>query len=122
MDGRNRSGHPEAASMDEILFNHIALPPRLPQREDRDIASVDTALITRVTEAAKLIRDLPANPCTATWDSICRSVAACKAFSAIGRLERSVLKTELKHVSNTGFLLLHLRCQNAAILIQRSSK
>lgn len=122
MDGRNQDGHPEATSMDEILFNHIALPPRLPQREDRDIVSVDAALVTRVTEAAKLIRDLPANPCADTWDSLCRSVAACKTFSTIGRLERSVLKTELKHVAKTGFLLLHLRCQNAAIFIQRSSK
>ncbi len=116
----SRRIHPPLA-VDEALLNHLTLPPRLPQRQDRDLDGITRALVEQLVTAAQLMRDLPSNDHQSLWDSASRSLTASRSLCApTGRLERSSLLAELRHVANADFLFLHIQSQNAVVFIQRS--
>ena len=109
-------------AVDEALLNHLVLPLQLPQAQDRDLDSIEGALFGRLTEAAKLMRDLPKNDASSLWDSISRSLVSSRSFSVGGRLERSSLLRELRHVAKADFIFLYIRSQNAGVYIRRSAE
>ena len=115
---------PRPLRPEEALLNHLSLPAKLPQRQEHNIDGIETALCELLVNAAKTERDLPEQPKPSLWDSITRSLIASRKFVADGgRLERTSLMSELRHVaeSESGFLFLHIRTHNAALLVQRSS-
>ncbi|KAK3313080.1 hypothetical protein B0H66DRAFT_578262 [Apodospora peruviana] len=89
--------------MDELLLNHLALSAQLPHQED-----------PKPDEHHEV--DLKA---ATVWESICRSLVASKAVNPRRRVNKTRLLSELRSMTATGFLLVHIHTQNAALLIHQ---
>lgn len=95
---------PESRFLEDV-FNHVALPPRLPGRQDRRLDNIDRALIERLLEAtSRLSQVLPNNE----LEPLRRSLQVCKLVNAGGRLAKSSLLTAFRELNNTDFILAHV--------------
>lgn len=103
----------------ELLFNHVALPPRLPGRHDHKIEVIEFALTVRLLNASQELRDLTYSRFGDQWDSIRRSLQICKAANAGGKLNKASLVTEFRRLERKDLLILHVAEQNAGLLIRR---
>lgn len=103
----------------ESLFNHVALPPRLPGEHDHKIEEIECALTVRLLSASRELRDLMYNDFGDQWDSIRRSLQTCKAVNAGGKLNKASLVTEFRSLERKDLLILHVAEQNAGLLIRR---
>lgn len=103
----------------ELIFNHVALPPRLPGRHDHRIEEIECALTVRLLNASRELRDLMYSDFGDQWDSIRRSLQICKTVNAGGRLNKVSLVTEFQRLERKDLLILHVTEQNAGLLIRR---
>ncbi|KAI9734261.1 MAG: hypothetical protein M1834_002365 [Cirrosporium novae-zelandiae] len=103
----------------ESLFNHIALPPRLPGKHERSIEQIGHALIVRLLNASRFLRDLTNNEFRDQWDCIRRILQTCKTVHSGGRVNKSSLLTEFRTLEHKDLLILHITEQNAGLLIRR---
>jgi hypothetical protein len=102
----------------ESLFNHIALPPRLPGRQDRRVDRVERALIERLLDATVKLSRLPQNDSIDEWESLRRSLETCRRVNSGGRLTKASLLTALRELRGRDFITLHITEQNAALIIR----
>jgi len=102
----------------ESLFNHIALPPRLPGRQDTRLDQVERALVERLLDAAVKLSRLPHNDSVDEWESLRRSLETCKRVNFGGRLTKTSLLTALRELQGRDFIALHITEQNAALIIR----
>ncbi|RYP73457.1 hypothetical protein DL771_003629 [Monosporascus sp. 5C6A] len=63
------------------LFNHIALPAKLPQRQDADVGGIQSALVDRLIDACKIMRDSQEGLCQQIWDFLRISLQSCKTLN-----------------------------------------
>ncbi|KAL8391947.1 hypothetical protein RB595_002236 [Gaeumannomyces hyphopodioides] len=120
VDGPKR--RPPHLTVQDALVNHLAVPVRLPQQQDINIANVEAALLERVILAAKTMRQSSHH---LLWESVGRSLKASANVAPCGRLDRSVLVNELRHVTSIAsldFLIIYVRGQNAAVFIYRDDR
>lgn len=107
----------------ESLFNHLAFPIQLPQREDVIIPQMEAALVDRLIDASRRMRDhLQDESSRTVWQSICHTLeTATKVNNPAGRLDRSRLHSQLRQFATTEgeFIILHVAAQNAAILMHK---
>ena len=103
----------------ELLFNHLVLPPRLPGEQDRQIDDVELGLMERTLLASRKVRDIVAIDFRDGWESIQRSLQACKVVNIRGKLDRTSLLNELSGLQREVVLILHIAQQNAGLLIRR---
>lgn len=121
--------------MDEALFNHLALPPRLPHGEDPNLDAIEASLVDWLIDGARFMQERdgrgpstyyqgPAKELTASaaWSSILQCLVSSKAVNRDGRINRTRLLTEMSCMTGTNALVLHIRSQNAALLIHRFSE
>ena len=102
----------------ETLFSHIALPPRLPGRQDTGLNRVERALVERLLDATIKLSRLPHNNFVNKWESLRRSLETCKQVNSGGRLTKTSLLTALRELQGQDFIALHIREQNAALIIR----
>ncbi|KAK7960428.1 hypothetical protein PG988_011642 [Apiospora saccharicola] len=108
----------------QSLFNHLAFPIQLPQREDAVIPQLEAALMDRIIDASRQMRDhLQDESSRTVWQSICHTLeTATKVTNPAGRLDRGRLHSQLRQFATEGeFLILHVAAQNAAILMHKLS-
>lgn len=103
----------------ELLFNHVTLPPQLPGKCDHKIEEIEAALILRLLNASRELRDLVHNDFAVQWDSIRQSLQICKAVNAGGKINKASLVTEFQKLEHNDILILHIAEQNAGLLIRR---
>ncbi|KAK7928695.1 hypothetical protein PG985_005693 [Apiospora marii] len=105
------------------LFNHVAFPIQLPQREDTNIPQLEAALVDRLIISTRQMQIAEQNEfIRAIWHNIRRTLqTATKVTNPAGRLERSRLQSQLRQFATDDgeFLILHVAAQNAAILIRK---
>lgn len=106
----------------ECLFNHVALPPRLPGQSDKENDAIERALVDRLLNAVCFIRDLPKNDLYQEWDAIRSLLQTCKTLNAGGKLDKTSLLTEFKGLEHNELLILHIREQNAGVLVRRENR
>lgn len=104
----------------ENLFNHIALPPRLPQKSETKLETFEKALTESLLEWASLFRDLIGFKSIGAWDSVINTLSNCDVLHAGGKLNSSSLKTSFSQLSHGHFLIIYVAQQNAGLLIYRS--
>ena len=92
----------------ESLFNHLALPPRLPGKEDNNIDLIEHALLDRLLDVSRTLRDLPNNKFRDQWDCVHFSLQTCKVVNAGGKLNKTPLLTEFRRLEREGILILHI--------------
>lgn len=100
----------------ESLFNHIALPRKLPGSSEANINVIECALIERVLLAAKKLSELDnAGP----WELLRRSLQSCKTLNVDRKLDQSSLRREFESLQHSEVLILHVTEQNAALTVYR---
>ncbi|OTA65961.1 hypothetical protein K449DRAFT_366540 [Hypoxylon sp. EC38] len=101
------------------LFNHVALPAKLPSGSESNTDEIERGLLDRLIVAAKLMRDVQDDVCWEVWDSLRRSLLLAKSLNVSGKLERSQLISNLKQLGDTDIVILHVATQNAGIIIHK---
>jgi hypothetical protein len=102
----------------EPLFNHIALPPRLPGRQDTRLDRVERALVERLLDATVSLSRLPHIDSVGEWESLRRSLETCRRVNSGGRLTKTSILAALRELQGRDFIALHITEQNAALIIR----
>ncbi|RFU26654.1 hypothetical protein B7463_g9687, partial [Scytalidium lignicola] len=108
-----------STSLTKILFNHVALPPQLPGKQDDKISQVEWGLINLLQNASRTLGDLTTNDLYNQFEVVCYVCRICKAVNAGGKLESTALAAEFRNLGRKEFLILHIAEQNAGLLIRR---
>ncbi|KAH7082745.1 hypothetical protein BKA63DRAFT_433265 [Paraphoma chrysanthemicola] len=99
------------------VYHHTVLPRDVPGREDRSLYQAESEIARRLTEAVKsLAQHAPLNDLSAV-DTIRLAIATSSSINIDGKIEQSMLLRELRQLSETQALILHVTEQNAALLI-----
>ena len=106
----------------ESILHHVALPPRLPDKQEPAIDEIELKLVERLTVSAKKLRDTLDEENRSIWDGIRRILLTCKALNAGRKLNRTSLLTEFRALDHQNLLILHLAEQNAGMLIKRRNR
>ncbi|UZP45406.1 hypothetical protein NXS19_013218 [Fusarium pseudograminearum] len=109
-----------ALSLDEALYNHLALPPHLPHRQDSNLTGIENALTDRLLASVKHLQSLPNNGHSAIWDSVRRGLETTKSIHIGGHVDRTALARELSGLGDSDFLAVYVSSQNCALYIRRS--
>jgi hypothetical protein len=59
-----------ATSMIESIFNHLALPPRVPTRQEGSLDKIEHAITERLVHASRAFRDFTSEEFGREWDSV----------------------------------------------------
>ena len=101
----------------ESVFNHLALPPKLPGEMDRDIEAIERSILNRLIDACNKLTDLTGNQYADTWARVRRSLVSCQKLNS-GRLERASMLESFNSLQPEDLLVLYVVAQNAALLIR----
>jgi len=110
-----------ASSILELVFNHVALPPRLPAKQDgsSDQIQIEHALIDRLLDASRTLRDNTNSEFGGHWERLRYLLQTCKTVNAGAKLDRATLSNNLRTLGRNDLLILHVAEQNAGLLIRR---
>jgi hypothetical protein len=128
----------KAAQMERTVFHHLALPQRLPGAEEANIDEVEATIAGRLVAACRLMfattttfhPNLASGPgpgrltASDAWDTIDRAISASHSVNKGGRVNKPLLLAQLESLARPTStrpeaLVLHIRRQNAAVLIHR---
>ncbi|OJJ65665.1 hypothetical protein ASPBRDRAFT_79678 [Aspergillus brasiliensis CBS 101740] len=117
------SAAPRLSTRDTIyLLHHVFLPPQLPQEDDYN-ASHESALLDSVIDALALFQDYSHGQESEVVDSVKVMLTRLRATrDCHGDVNHVELRKALEELDNSGGALpVHVRCQNAAVLMTRHS-
>ncbi|EPS41761.1 hypothetical protein H072_4291 [Dactylellina haptotyla CBS 200.50] len=103
----------------DAVFNHIVLPPQLPNTEDGDVDAVSTALINLVSSAVQDVRKLTHDRCHDQLYYVHQSLVNHQKVSISGAINKQILLQQLRSLEDKHQIILHVTKQNAALLIRR---
>ncbi|KAI9765237.1 MAG: hypothetical protein M1840_007729 [Geoglossum simile] len=105
----------------ELVFNHVALPPQLPAKQDgrNDQIRVERALTDRLLDASRTLRDNTRDEFGSHWERIRHLLQTCKTVNAGAKLDRPTLLSNLRTLERNDLVILHVAEQNAGLLIRR---
>ncbi|PQE19066.1 p-loop containing nucleoside triphosphate hydrolase protein [Rutstroemia sp. NJR-2017a BBW] len=103
----------------EAVFNHLVLPPKLPERQDTDIESIQQSILSRLIQACGTLEQSTGNEFRDTWASLRRSLRVCRDTN-LGHLEIVSMLKAFADLEENNILILHVVEQNAALLIRRN--
>ncbi len=105
----------------EAVFNHLVLPPRLPDQQDPDTRAVEQQILSHLVKACDDLR-LKADVETAiALDDLLHSLKICGKINQ-ERLDKTLLLTALRGLRSDRVLIVYLVEQNAALLIYRNDR
>ena len=109
------------SSILESIFSHVALPPRLPAKQEgrTDQIRIECALIDRLLDASRTLGVLTSNKFGNQWECIRRLLLTCKVVNAGAKLNKTSLLNEFRILEHKDLLILHVAEQNAGLLIRR---
>jgi hypothetical protein len=105
----------------ESLFNHLVLPPKLPELQDTDIESIGADILTRLIHSCNTLGKSADEELADTWASIRLSLRVCLHLHQ-GRLERDSMRHEFRNLQQNQLLIFYLAEQNAALLVRRQGR
>jgi hypothetical protein len=116
--------------MEQSLFNHFALPQRIPHSEDANLDEIEIHLADHLLAATRTIEKCVGDQpnlwsnwtSTTVWGSIRQCLATSKVVNHGGRVNQMRLLSALASMTPSDIVLLHIRSQNAAVLIHRLSR
>jgi hypothetical protein len=103
----------------DTLAQIVALPPRLPGRQESRLDKIEQALNERLQDTSRSLRDLTADQFGGDWDRVRRILLTCKTVNAGAKLSKASLLTAFRGLQLNDLIILHVAEQNAAILIRR---
>lgn len=75
----------------ESIFHHVALPPKLPDRQEGLINEISRAIIDRLERATVSLRDSTYEKYGPELDCIRRAISTAKTLNADGKLNTGTL-------------------------------
>jgi hypothetical protein len=100
------------------VFNHLVLPPQLPDKQDVNIENIGDAIIVRLIQATSTMSRLASQEQTSPWYAIRQYLRRCQSLHAHGRLEKLSLISKFRNFDQEQPLLLHIAEQNAALIVR----
>lgn len=100
------------------LVNHVVLPERLPEKQEMDISLLGPALTERVLQASRMLRDFDHDNFQ-LWDDLRRVLLEVKQINRDGPLDKAALVQAFRQLEPGGFIILHVKEQNAGMLVSR---
>ncbi|KAK6583459.1 hypothetical protein PZA11_004535 [Diplocarpon coronariae] len=107
---------PSESFLLEDVFNHVALPTKLPGRREENLNNIGDALAGRLSAALAKFPDSILDP--TVGESLQRSLNTARRVNLGGRLMKSSLLDAFRHLNTSDFILAHVAEQNAALLIR----
>jgi hypothetical protein len=102
----------------EQAFNHIALPPRLPDHDDSGVGDVNREIISRAIRAANAFISFQHSDSQDIWVRVKESLELCDSTHEDGQIDRHQLMKVFTKVEQNTSLILHVAAQNAGLFIQ----
>ncbi|ORY15467.1 hypothetical protein BCR34DRAFT_642957 [Clohesyomyces aquaticus] len=99
------------------VFNHLALPRKLPGAQDIDLVRTNGDILGRLIRATKTLEGLAGRHQFQTWHELRHALTTCQNLHGLGRLEKRSLISEFQTL--TCPLVLYITEQNAALIIRR---
>lgn len=107
----------------DYIFNHVFLPTRVPQADDRGNGSGDRALAEQLIQSAVLFRDGNDPQYYQQWSTVCR---ALRTFATLHRYNNALSKESLmlvfRGLTDGDILTLHLAIQNSGLIIRKNAE
>lgn len=107
----------------DYIFNHVFLPTRVPQADDRGNGSGDRALAEQLIQSAVLFRDGNDPQYYQQWSTVCR---ALRTFATLHRYNNALSKESLmlvfRGLTDGDILTLHLAIQNCGLIIRKNAE
>ncbi|TGO40912.1 hypothetical protein BHYA_0029g00210 [Botrytis hyacinthi] len=102
----------------ESVFNHLVLPPKLPEHQDVDLESIEQDILLRLTRACGTMCNFTDQPFGETWNSVSISLQICLNVNRNG-LDKASMLQEFCSLQRNVLLILYVVEQNAALLVRR---
>lgn len=118
------SGRPPPVHVpsNEQLFHHIALPRDVPGREDRNLPAIESALLTRLTDATRLLSSYVVLSDQPHIHKLVESLAACQSLHVDRAITKPALLRELRALQPGRTTILHVGAQNCGLLIYKDTR
>jgi len=104
------------------VFNHLVLPPQLPDKQDTNIESTGDAIIVRLIQATYTLSRLVSQEKTSPWYAIRQYLRRYQSLHVHGRLEQLSLISKFRNFDQEQPLLLHVAEQNAALIVRYNAR
>ena len=109
----------DTTSILESVIHHIALPPRLPGKEDKCVDQIECSLQDRLLDASRILKTVTEAELSHQWDCIRVVLQISKEAYTGGSLNKASLVTNFQSIDYKHPLILHVTEQNAGLLIRR---
>ena len=106
----------------ESLYHHLVLPPKLPGKAENDLHIIEKDLLRRLIQAVDLIKRALNNEAGNEYNTLKRCLDVCDVVNEDSRLKKSSLLGAFQELDQGDSLILHIKEQNASLLIQREGK
>lgn len=103
----------------ESLYNHIALPAKLPGRKDANLRDIEKSLTARLLTAVRTLKDQN-NDSVATWRFLERILDFTYAVNEGGYVNSQRFGLACNRLQRGEALILQITEQNAGLILRRS--
>ncbi|KAE8351950.1 hypothetical protein BDV28DRAFT_149500 [Aspergillus coremiiformis] len=106
-----------------LTFNHVALPPKLPGKQETEaqVQEVQNDLLSRVLDALNKLKEIGDANAAIIWQSIEKTLRRCGEVNTEGWINEESILSTLKELQPGDAIIVHVALQNACILIRYSS-
>ncbi|KAK8186362.1 hypothetical protein BC567DRAFT_189406 [Phyllosticta citribraziliensis] len=112
---------PHGAILERLIF-HVVLPEKLPGRQEESNPEIAAALTERLLQASRTLRDHAPHEDFQLWDDLRRIIITAEEVNRNGQPSKAALIKAFHELEPGGVIILHVREQNAGVLISRPSK
>lgn len=113
---------PSTCSKLEYVTNHIVLPPRLPGKEEVCEDDVRCELLEFLQTASITLKADSDTEISTVGRSILNVLEICKATNLRGKLDKSTLLHQFQTIQPNIPIILHVKEQNAGLLIWKNER
>lgn len=106
----------------EILLNHVVFPEQLPSRQDADIRALEMDLVDSLIQAAEALVDTASDADRGIWEDVRKTLIVARTLNNdtdVEGLEKASILESFRQLVPAASLILHVREQNAGLLIKR---
>jgi hypothetical protein len=108
----------------ESVFNHLVLPPQLPDHGDQDTEALSSNILARLSTACRVFEDFSGvkqwrGEWATVWASIGGTLRMCHGIHQKG-IEAKLLLQDWADFRPHDFFILRIAEQNAALLLRRT--
>lgn len=107
------------------VYNHLVLPPQLPDRPDEDSQAVSSAILDLASQACRNIENMgnlqdEPKEVADVWPKIAQTLKTCQGIDR-RNMEAALLLQDWRCFAEHDVFLLYIAEHNAALLLRRTN-